>query len=312
MHFFSSSPRIRVLAVLAGFSLLPGLASAEPDCNATVRANVEVGSGEFSLADLLTEDACPPLLRAAALVHLGRAPFAGSVRVFDGDEIRSLLRQTVTGDDHGTKGSIGMPGREPIPARIPQRVTVRRAGARASCAEISRGMFAPAGPVSQSSGSSGSVSPSQSVFQEMLSGTIACGGTARIAQGTPLEFIRTVWDAALESWEISVRCVHPTDCVPFLVRVPGRDSLAEMASSRRRPSSIAATDRTAGKPLGAELVRPGQNVSLLWDQDGIRVLVPAVCLDRGGEGAQVRARIGRGGRTVPAIVVGAGELRSAS
>ena len=38
-------------------------------------------------------------------------------------------------------------------------------------------------------------------------------------------------------------------------------------------------------PVGRKpLVRPGQTVTLLWDQDGIRLTVPAVSLDRGGAG----------------------------
>ena len=59
------------------------------------------------------------------------------------------------------------------------------------------------------------------------------------------------------------------------------------------------------------MVRRGQTVKLLWDQYGVRLLVPAICLDSGDEGQRVRARIARGGRIVPAIVVNAGELRTA-
>jgi flagella basal body P-ring formation protein FlgA len=64
---------------------------------------------------------------------------------------------------------------------------------------------------------------------------------------------------------------------------------------------------TAGVPL----VRRGETVRLLWDQDGIRLVIPAIGLDPGGEGEKVRARIARGGRIVPAIVVSAEELRAA-
>ena len=60
------------------------------------------------------------------------------------------------------------------------------------------------------------------------------------------------------------------------------------------------------------LVRSGETVTLLWDQDGIRLVIPAVCLDAGGEGQRVRARIATSGRTLPAIVVRAGMLRAAS
>ena len=60
------------------------------------------------------------------------------------------------------------------------------------------------------------------------------------------------------------------------------------------------------------LVHPGETVTLLWDQDGIRLLVPAVCLDPGRAGEPVRASIVRSGRTIRAIVESAGTLRAAS
>ena len=65
---------------------------------------------------------------------------------------------------------------------------------------------------------------------------------------------------------------------------------------------------TPEKPL----VRPGEAVTLLWDQDGIRLVVPAICLDKGTAGDAVRARIVRGGRLVRAVVESAGRLRVAS
>jgi len=59
-------------------------------------------------------------------------------------------------------------------------------------------------------------------------------------------------------------------------------------------------------------VRPGQTVTLIWDQAGIRAVVPVICLDHGGLGQQVRARIPRGGRVVRAIVLSAGRLQAVS
>jgi hypothetical protein len=60
------------------------------------------------------------------------------------------------------------------------------------------------------------------------------------------------------------------------------------------------------------MVRPGQTVILVWDQDGIRMQLPALCLDRGGNGSQVRARILQSGAVVRATVVGVGSLRMIS
>lgn len=60
------------------------------------------------------------------------------------------------------------------------------------------------------------------------------------------------------------------------------------------------------------MIRPGQSVVLVWDEDGIRVQVPALSLDAGGLGAQVRARILRGNRVVRAIVESAESVRAIS
>jgi len=58
-------------------------------------------------------------------------------------------------------------------------------------------------------------------------------------------------------------------------------------------------------------VRSGQKVTLLWDQNGIRVVVPAVALDAGESGEPVRARIVGAPGLIHTRVMGAGELRVA-
>lgn len=65
---------------------------------------------------------------------------------------------------------------------------------------------------------------------------------------------------------------------------------------------------TRGRFVGRALVRRGELVPLLWDQDGIRVVTQAVALQAGGAGETVRARITGGGKTVRAIVREAGTL----
>jgi flagella basal body P-ring formation protein FlgA len=72
------------------------------------------------------------------------------------------------------------------------------------------------------------------------------------------------------------------------------------------------SDGIAATPGAIPLVRRGETVTLLWDENGIRLVVPAICLDPGAEGQKVRARVARGGRLVRAIVVSAGKLRAAS
>jgi hypothetical protein len=91
-------------------------------------------------------------------------------------------------------------------------------------------------------------------------------------------------------------------------RISGRASPLET----RGHNLIAAKMAPPAKRQEKQLVHPGEAVTLLWDQGGIRLVVPAVCLDTGGAGEAVRARIVRGGRMVRAIVEGEGRLRVAS
>jgi hypothetical protein len=298
-------------ALLIGVPVAPSLTLGQASCPAVVEANVEVAMGEFSLADLLAPSTCPELLRAASRVRLGRAPLPGTVRVLDGNEVRIWLRN-VTADVDNLGGSANL--------QVPERVSVRRAGARADCADIvGRILASPdAHPVRAESGMHGVTKLDAG---EASTSATNCGAAGRILQEARFELTRKVWNPMLGTWDLFARCLKPGDCVPFLVRVPSRDFPAEVVEPAGMvPSAIsvspAASVPSAKAPItprpGTALVRPGETVSLLWDQDGIRLVVPAVSLDAGGPGESVRARIARGGRVVHAIVVSAGQLRAAS
>jgi len=289
-----------IAACIAGFSLVAGASPGQSTCRTRVPESVVVAPGEeFSLADLLTSGSgsCAALRHAAASVPLGRAPLAGSARVLAGSEVRMVLHKLAEdmGQDAGEFASI----------LVPERITVRRAGARASCADIGRRLAAAA------------------------PGAVDCGAANRISADAPLEFTQPAWDPALGSWELCARCVDPADCVPFLVRLRGSDPQAEtgtpfggvrseMVRSKMARSTIARLAATSfrqaasGPARALPMVRPGQTVILLWDQDGIRLVVPVVCLDPGAPGERVRARMVHGGALLHAIVVGAGMLRAAS
>jgi len=272
------------LSVVA-LSLHPPGAAGQSECQVTVPASVEVAAGGFSLADLLAPGACPELVRAAVPVRLGSAPAVGSARVLEGDDVRSRLRKLVEASGTGAVRVERM--------RVPERITVRRVGARASCADIGTQILAamPAQP-------SGMMVPSQETD---------CGAAGRIPYGTRLELMRRVWDPVLASWDVSTRCVPRADCVPFLVRVRMRDPQQPI------PASSASLRRDVLRDAESQpLVRRGQIVTLLWDQDGIRLVVPAVCLDPGGAGQRVRARISHSGRVVGAVVESRAMLRTIS
>ena len=294
---------LMIAACIVGFSLLPLVSWAQQGCHAIVKTSVEVAGDEFSLADLLAGDSCPELLRTASRVRLGSAPLAGSMRVLEADDIRTSLKKVAGSMYRG----------ESLTMVVPERVSVRRAGARASCADIGRRILTSldARPTVAESGPPNAARPQADT---VVPHDLECGAAGRIPQGAPVELTKTVWDPTLDSWETSVRCTHPSDCVPFLVRLGNRTSEPEIARSGRRivTSSSPFARGTLSPARGRPLVRPGETVTLLWDQDGIRVVVPAICLDPGDKGQKVRARIVRGGRLVRAIVVNAGELRIVS
>jgi Chaperone for flagella basal body P-ring formation len=60
------------------------------------------------------------------------------------------------------------------------------------------------------------------------------------------------------------------------------------------------------------LVNRGQTTALLWEQGGVRLTVPATCLESGDMGDTVRARITRNGRVIRAVVLADGGLRAIS
>jgi hypothetical protein len=311
---------MKTLWIAAGLALLSTpatMASSRPACSTDLelKTSVEVVAGEFTLAELLAPNRCAALRQAAAQVTLGHSPLVGSMRVLSGAEVRAVL------------GRLSMrPGTRPgelasrfAGALVPERITVRRAGARANCAALEQRILDGLAPAALTSGLSATEAP-----QEMT-----CGAAGRVSQNAPLEVTQTVWDASRNSWQVRARCLHPGDCVPFQVRIAVRPPALEhsldggSASERTRrygdqPAISAAAppgNRTSRPNPEAALVRPGQTVALTWDQGGIRLVVSAVCLDLGGAGEAVRTRIlgaDGGVRLVRAVVEGAGRVRVAS
>jgi hypothetical protein len=279
-----------VLAIFAAVTLvaMPSWSAGQTACGpAVVRVAVEVTGPEVSLADLLAPSACPSLLRAARSVRLGSAPLAGSARVLAGDQVRGLFQKVAR--DHRVASGLGA---------VPERITVRRAGGRASCAEIGSEILA-----ALPAASSGAQTPPAEGFD--------CASAERVPAGSAVEVTRIGWNPELNSWEVAARCVRPADCVPFLVRVRGGDAPAERARFAPHVRGAQRTRPGAG-PVAAAAVRAGQTATLTWDERGIRLLVPVICLEPGGIGENVRVRIRGGGRVLRAVVESAGELRVAS
>ena len=306
-----------IAACVAGFCFLPRAAWGQQLCQGTVEARVEVAGEEFSLADLLARDSCPSLLRAAARVPLGSAPLAGSVRVFEAAmrfEFSSRkLRGRCTAQPDQRLGGCRRGSRCGVPARAPPVST---------SAGMDSGV---AGCTSGGCRSAASATPRDPRLVELprtkLRRTTLQLTTWIVAlpvafhrephlnrpepSGTP-RFIagKSRYGVFIPPTVCHFWCECGTPIHPRRSQLPPGRSEQPPSGSPRPPRSSPAS----GKPL----VRPGEAVALLWDQDGIRLVVPAICLDPGGAGQSVRARIAPHGRLVRAIVISAGQLRTAS
>jgi len=308
-----SRERLLIAACAASLAIGMGSCRAQAPCQVRVPESVEVPGERLSLADLLVPDTCPELLGAASQVRLGSAPLAGSVRVIEGQVVRNLL-EGLGLQGLGLQG-LGFRG-ELEPSRwsalqVPERISVRRSGGRASCAEIaaripgapgtSRLSMVGAASIWKADDTAGGLHPDD------------CGAAGRILPGAQMEVMEAHWDRTLRSRIVRARCARPDDCVPFVIRVrdaAGPEVVSAVAGAAIAPRAAAkpAADRATRRDQST-LVRPGEAATLVWNQDGIALVAPAVCLDKGAKGDRVRARIAYGGSVVRAIVEEKGTLR---
>jgi hypothetical protein len=290
--------RLAMMLMSGMFAAASLRCAAQSACrDVAVRASVEAGQGELTLADLMGRDTCPHLREAAAQVRLGAVPRSGSVRVLDGRHIRFLIEELANHREQNVQGAAAM--------QIPARIVVKHAGATKSCAEIAQ--FVAGAAASQD------LAKAPSRWREDLD----CAAARGIPEDTPLELTRTTWSAASERWEFALRCARPEDCVPFLVWVHGRKTPGVgFATSQSGTSGRFTASEESPLPFRTEvngagrLVEPGQTAMLTWDQAGIRVVLPVTCLDAGALGQFVRVRFKNVARILRAKVVGEGTLRA--
>jgi hypothetical protein len=81
-----------------------------------------------------------------------------------------------------------------------------------------------------------------------------------------------------------------------------------------RPAFSRPAQGNRGGPRGNPdaLVKPGDAATLVWEQGGIVVQLPVICLEAGRLGQSVRARVTKSSRILRAEVVGRGALRVSS
>ena len=298
VEFMKRVAMVLISASVMGASFYCG---AEQVCvHVAVRATYETAKANLTLADLLAPD-CLLLHEAAAHVDLGAAPRLGSVRVIEGSQIRRLLID-LRNEDTGLKKRMVL--------EVPERIEVRRSEAIKSCAEIAD-FLVRAVPVRSATGG-------QAFAEENLQ----CTAVRGIAAGSPLELSKTTWNIPLQRWEFALRCVHPEQCVPFLVwtraqpRLSAKESAARGAAFEKRNLPVQFSPQEVEKPTKAEanrsgqLIKLGQTATLTWEQSGLRIMLPVTCLDAGGLGEFVRVRFKNTARILRAEVVGKAVLRA--
>ena len=280
----------RILAMLAGmFAFATARAPAQTDCEPpTMRAEVEVGPGALTMADLLPPGACPRFYQAAARIGLGSAPLPGSVRVLAGRDILQrihslgeMLAMDASPNEHNAR----------LAWHLPERIVVRRSGTMKSCDDVARFLVA--------------ADPAFAKAEVLAPENLNCAAAKGVPSNAQLALTATAWNSSLRRWEFALRCERSGQCVPFLVweRAKSGDPkrLPEYSSRPDLPDAISEHHRPA--------VARGETVMLTWEQSGIRVILPVTCLEAGGIGQFVRVRFPNSSRTLRAEVVQVGTLR---
>jgi hypothetical protein len=222
----------------------------------------------------------------AAKIRLGVAPKRGTPRVFSANAIRGLVE--------GLGSGAALPG-EPreMQWQIPERVEIQRAGGTKSCAEIAQWIDHQDGSASRA-GEGAS-----------LRDVLECAAAHDIPEKSSLLLVRTTWNAGLHRWEFALRCGQPEECVPFLVWAKTKSASPQSVQNSKQGLS----EKPRAAAGGPGLIRPGESATLVWDQGGIRVVLPVTCLDGGGMGQSIRVRVRNSDRMLRAQVAGAGRVR---
>jgi hypothetical protein len=147
-----------------------------------------------------------------------------------------------------------------------------------------------------------------SAARQVHLGSVPLSGSPRVLTGDEIR-------GELQRLRLPEQLAAKFTPIPERVIVRRKDNYESAGVALARPAVRSLNSRALGasRALGVnEEVRAGQTVILVWDQDGIRVQVPALCLDTGATGAHVRARILRGNHVVRAIVESGKSLRMIS
>jgi len=287
------------------FSLTAILAAGEGGAAPSgLREMVEVTGTRVQLSDLLPADVSAELRASAGGVGLGRAPQPGSLRILERSQVVRELQHRP---------------RLLLQLRIPERITIRRAGWPISRAAVSQ---AVAGFLLARSGNGGR--------RADIAGLQWGGDVSSGAANPAIEATAAYWDNRQQAFAVRLRCAEASYCGSFLVHVPeartdstekNREAVDPAEAAHFAEPTVTASvsgrggeaqqqkrERVPQREPGLSMAEAGKPAKLMVEGDGFRISMPVVCLERGMLGQKIRALDSSDHRVVWAEVVGAGRL----
>ena len=261
------------------FTVVSANAGAE-DLRVRLPAEVTLQAETLRLSDLLPEDAGARLKAAAETVSLGRAPQAGSLRVFAVSELRQAIAGTRTDTSE---------------IDIPEQVVVRRLGWPLETETVRR-----------------TLEQSRLTHQlDFSQARIALPtGFTTVVPDPKLEVTGISSNSDRFGLLARVRCRERLACGSFLVEIVFSVPAGGVRSREHKLASGKAAEPSLLSVAGPVLVQPGRMALLVIDGDGFRITQPVMPLKRARLGELVRVSDPLTHRSLVAQVSGDGMLRT--
>lgn len=240
-------------------------------------ADVTVQTGTLRLSELLPPDTGTQLRSATETVSLGRAPQAGSLRIFTARELREAVAKMTPATD----------------VDIPEQVIVRRQGWTLEI-EAVRSALAGSHLAHQFDFSQARITLPESFTTVALHPQLEVTALNRSAGNLGLR--------------AQVRCRDRSECASFLAEI----AFSDLASAGKVSPVLPAKAIMPGHSnvySGPVLVHPGHLAMLVIDGDGFRIIQPMMPLKPARLGELVRVSDPLTHRSLVARVTGNGVLR---
>lgn len=245
-----------------------------------LRAEVTVQSETLRLSDLLPDDAGTRLRAATERLSLGRAPQAGSVRVFTLSELREAIAQI---PPHTSE------------IDIPEQVVVRRLGWQLQTDTVRRTL----------------ARSNLTHALDFSQATITLPASFTTAVPDPKLEVSAV-NSSPDHLRLMahMRCRERAACGSFLAEIVFSVPAGGVTSRELKLASEKVTEPNLSSVAGPVLVQPGRMALLVIDGDGFRITQPVMPLKRAGLGELVRVSDPRTHHSWVAQVSGNGMLHT--